>query len=183
MKKIFALSAIVLLQALPVSAQQYHYHYGDSRVTNQNQIGLYTPSSTYIGAGTLSRSAQGKQAGVGGALPQVNMGSHVRTAGDNLYNNQGTERESNGSLVYSDQLARREAIRAEQYRRQQQQMMMQRARMRQNYQQQQQGYTYIPGSNGAAASYANAPSAPVTFQNGAASYGSTQNNNAKARQF
>jgi hypothetical protein len=83
---------LLLLQAfagLPTSAQSYHYSYGSSRVVNQNQTGLYMPSSTYIGSGTMSRSAQGLKAGVssGGlqGLPQTNFGATVTTPGDNQY--------------------------------------------------------------------------------------------------
>ena len=181
-KKAIALVAFLAVQAVPAFAQNYHYNYGDSRVVNQNQTGLYTPAATYIGAGTLSRSAQGKNAGVGAALPAVNMGSHVRTAGDNMYNNQGTERMSNGALVYSDDIQRAAAMKQARYRRQQQMNFM---RQQQMYRTQApQGNLYIPGSNGSAATYANQPQQQMNYnKNGAATYGDSGNNSAKARQF
>lgn len=183
-KKVLLFSALILGQCLPAGAQNYNYSYGDSRVVNQNQTGLYTPSATYIGAGTLSRSAQGKNAGVGASLPAVNLGSHVRTAGDNLYNNDGTERETNGALIYKDQEARRAAILAARARRQQQILMLQQQK---NYPGgQQQGHFYVPGTNGAAASYANQPQTQVIYRpGGAASYGDPASGQQKtqARQF
>ena len=168
----------MLAQAAPALAQ-YHYSYGDSRVVNQNQTGLYTPSGTYIGAGTMSKSAQGKGAGIGGALPAVNMGAHVRTPGDNMYNGDGTDRQGNGAFIYKDQEA---AMAMEARRRaQRQQMMMMR-------QQQQHmppsGNVYVPGSNGAAATYGSQPTAPMIFRNGSASYGDNYTGKGGgARQF
>lgn len=144
-KNALFLAALISLTALPAFAQQYHKSVGGSRVVQQNQTGLYTPSATYIGAGTMSRSAQGGQAGVGAALPTVNMGSHVRTAGDNMYNDQGSMRASNGAFLYQDQyaaeLARRRAA-AQAAQRRQQVMTRQ--------QQRPQGNLYVPGQNGAA---------------------------------
>lgn len=83
------IAAILAFGCLPAGAQSYHYSYGNSRVVNQNQTGLYTPSSTYIGGGTMSRSAQGLPAGVSSSglsgLPQTNFGATVTTPGDNQY--------------------------------------------------------------------------------------------------
>jgi hypothetical protein len=138
MNRKFALTIAVLLasQAAPALAQ-YHYSYGDARVTNQNQTGLYQHSSTYIGAGTLSQSAQGKGAGIGGLLPSVNMGAHVRTPGDNMYNGQGSERMYNGAFIYTDQaqaiVAKKQAILRNR-------AMAERRAQMQAQQQQQQGY-------------------------------------------
>lgn len=161
------IAGLLLTQSAPALAQ-YHYNYGDSRVVNQNQTGLYTPSATYIGAGTMSRSAQGKGAGIGGALPAVNMGAHVRTPGDNMYNGDGSDRQGNGAFIYKDQEERMAAeTRMKAQRQQMIFMRQQQARM----QQQATGNVYMPGSNGAAASYGSAPTAPVIFRNGAASYG------------
>jgi hypothetical protein len=175
-KPAFLLVVALVAQASPALAQ-YHYSYGNARVTNQSQTGLYTPSSTYIGAGTMSQSAQGKAAGVGGNLPAVNMGAHVRTPGDNMYDGQGTDRMYNGALIYDDQkraiLARKQAILR--------QRAMQ-ARM-QNRQSQQQGYFYMPGSNGAGASYANSNSGLQYNASGSATYGSSYSGGAKTRSF
>lgn len=161
-------AAIILGQASPAFAQ-YHYSYGSSRVTNQNQTGLYRPAGTYIGCGTMSQSAQGKGAGVGGTLPSVNMGSHVRTPGDNIYNDDGTERVGNGALVYKDEqeaMYRRQAAKRNSVLRRQ----MYQERMQQQVQQQ--GNFYMPGSNGAAASYGSAPQSQMTYtRTGAATYG------------
>lgn len=90
--RIVASSLLPVLSAfclLPAGAQSYHYSWGNSRVVNQNQTGLYMPSSTYIGSGTLSRSAQNLPAGVssGGmsGLPQTSFSPSVSTPGDNQY--------------------------------------------------------------------------------------------------
>lgn len=70
--------------------QDYNYRYGGCRVINQSQIGLPNPSSTYIGVGTLSKSAQGAieiGAQANPNLPKVNAGGFIGTPGDNLYGN------------------------------------------------------------------------------------------------
>ncbi|MFN8658563.1 MAG: hypothetical protein U0105_19670 [Candidatus Obscuribacterales bacterium] len=141
------LAALLSFTALPSFAQGYHKSYGNSRVVQQNQTGLYTPSATYIGAGTMSRSAQGKSAGVGAALPVVNMGSHVRTAGDNMYNDQGSMRASNGSFLYQDQYMAEQARKKQAAMNQQAKMM---ARQRGQQVRQQNGNFYVPGQNGSA---------------------------------
>lgn len=171
------LAALLSITALPAFAQQYHKSYGNTRVVQQNQTGLYTPSATYIGAGTMSRSAQGKSAGVGAALPVVNMGSHVRTAGDNMYNDQGSMRASNGAFLYQDQYMmeqnrKRQAAMAQQQR--QQQMMM-----RNNPRPQ--GNLYVPGQNGAAT----VQSGGQTYYNpgGTATYAETGSSGGVKRQF
>lgn len=82
----FLVAAVISIG--PAFAQGYHYSWGDSRVVNQGQIGLSNPSGTYIGSGTLSKSAQGyMQSGaqVNPGLPRVNMGAHIATPGDNQY--------------------------------------------------------------------------------------------------
>jgi len=74
----------------PAMAQGYTYRYGDTRVVQQSSIGLPNPSSTYIGTGTLSKSAQGAMTGgplANPGLPRVNHGSYVGTPGDNQYGN------------------------------------------------------------------------------------------------
>lgn len=148
-------------------AQNYNYSYGDSRVINQSQTGLYMPSGTYIGSGTLSQSAQGKSAGVGGSLPSVNMGAHVRTPGDNIYSGGDSLRAENGAFMYRDELERQRKMQMLKWRRQQ--MMMNRQQNQQN-QQAQQGTLYVPGQNsgGGASSYADS----VQYNSqGAATYG------------
>lgn len=90
MKNFAALSLLVALLCLaaPAFSQNYHYSYGGSRVVNQGHTGLYMPAATQIGAGTISRSAQGYQqsgAIINPGLPPVPMGSHVTTAGDAQY--------------------------------------------------------------------------------------------------
>ncbi|MBY0359081.1 MAG: hypothetical protein K2W82_13850 [Candidatus Obscuribacterales bacterium] len=165
MKVLVALSSAFMVFALPALAQSYHYSYGDSRVVNQNQTGLYTPSSTYIGGGTLSQSAQGKNAGTGNALPGVTMGGYIRTPGDTIYNGQGDGcvRMPNGSVIYKDD-----------YQRVQMQQMMRYRRNQPRTQPVQQGSFYVPGSNGSASSYSATPAGNVGayYQNGAAAYGS-----------
>lgn len=159
----------VLLGLLVVASQtgpafaQYHQNYGNSRVTRQNQTGLFTPSGTYIGAGTMSQSAQGKSAGVGSGLPSVTMGGTIRTPGDNLYNGNGTMRQENGAVIYTDQWVRHQQ---QQLYKQQMQMMKQ----QQKQQMQQSGHFYVPGSNGAASSYGGSSSTGYTYNNGVARY-------------
>jgi len=84
--KFNALSLIFLLgvNCLPVCAQ-HHYEYGGSRVVRQSQNGLSNPSSTYIGSGTLSKTAQGIEPNSNPSLPSVNYGGAIKTPGDNIY--------------------------------------------------------------------------------------------------
>jgi len=66
-------------------AQNYQ---NNARVINQSTNGLAAPSSSYIGSGTLSKSAQGVNqppSNTNPNLPAVNMGANVRTPGDNQY--------------------------------------------------------------------------------------------------
>ena len=86
-----ALLVFSALLACPTAIAQgvnYNYRYGDSRIVIQSETGLSHPSSTYIGSGTLSKSAQGLPEGGAKAnpgLPVVNHGSFIGTPGDNLY--------------------------------------------------------------------------------------------------
>jgi hypothetical protein len=174
------LAVLLASQAVAPAFAQYHYSYGNGRVTNQSQTGLYTPSATYIGSGTLSESAQGKRAGIGGALPAVNMGAHVRTPGDNMYNGEGSDRMYNGALIYQDQkqaiLNRKQQILQSRY--------LQARRRQMEQQQVQQGTFYVPGSNGAGASYGNMPTTQLQYNgNGNATYGATYSGGPKTRQF
>lgn len=71
-------------------AQSYNYGNNSCRVIYQSSIGLANPSPTYIGSGTLSKSAQGiiqSGAQVNRELPKVNRGSYFGTPGDNMYSN------------------------------------------------------------------------------------------------
>lgn len=80
----FSLLFLLSINCLPASAQ-HHYEYGGSRVVRQSQNGLATPSSTYIGSGTLSKTAQGIEPNNNPNLPSVNYGGAVKTPGDNIY--------------------------------------------------------------------------------------------------
>lgn len=150
MKKVILLGLVILSGGLPVCAQGYHQSYGDSRVVNQSQTGLYTPSGSYLGAGTLSKSATGQAAGSrAGGLPSTVWGASIRAPGDGLYNGaDGTMRQENGSVIYVDQYMARQ----NQMRRMQEQRMM-RQRQQQNQYNAPQGNFYVPGSNGGAAGY------------------------------
>ena len=68
-------------------AQNYHYRSGGARVVQQGNLGMPGPSGTYIGPGTLSKTAQGLPVAgrANPLLPSVNMGANVRTPGDNMY--------------------------------------------------------------------------------------------------
>ncbi|MBA3992713.1 MAG: hypothetical protein C0469_04240 [Cyanobacteria bacterium DS2.3.42] len=86
------------------SSYSFHYGNGSARVCNQNQIGLSDPSGTYIGSGTLSQTAQGKQ--VGGAqanplLPKVPWGANIQTPGDNFYTPQRIEKKGGAQVPVS----------------------------------------------------------------------------------
>lgn len=148
------LAAAILLStgSQAAQAQNYHKNYGGSRVVNQNQTGLHYSDSSYINCGTLSRSAQGKQAGMtNNGLPGTTWGGYIRSPGDGIYNGMdGTMRMENGAVVYRDELVR--AQMANQMRQQQQMMQYRQRQMQQQYPQQQ-GNFYVPGSNGGAASY------------------------------
>jgi len=82
------LLALIICPNAFAQGTNYNYRYGDSRIIIQSQTGLTYPSSTYIGPGTFSKSAQGipengAQANPG--LPKVNAGGFIGTPGDNLY--------------------------------------------------------------------------------------------------
>jgi hypothetical protein len=92
MKRFILLSALSLGLSSYGNAfgQDYNYRYGGNRVINQGQIGLPNPSSSYIGSGTLSKSAQGAVetgAQANPNLPKVNAGGFIGTPGDNMYGN------------------------------------------------------------------------------------------------
>jgi hypothetical protein len=83
-------SALLACPNAIAQGTNYNYRYGDSRIIIQSETGLTHPSSTYIGPGTISKSAQGlpeagAQANPG--LPKVNAGGFIGTPGDNLYGN------------------------------------------------------------------------------------------------
>jgi len=77
------------LDACPCAiGQNYNYSYGNARVIVQSSNGLAYPSGSYIGPGTMSKSAQGiiqYGAQVNPGLPKVNRGAYIGTPGDNLY--------------------------------------------------------------------------------------------------
>lgn len=78
----------MLVAPPPGQCQTYHYQSGGSRVVRQSQTGLYYSDPSYIGPGTLSQTAQGKQIGGGQAnpgLPKVPWGANISTPGDNMY--------------------------------------------------------------------------------------------------
>lgn len=87
--KSFALVLAVIFFPWPCLAQHDSAN-SDTRIIKQSQNGLPPPSSSYIGAGTMSKSAQGLPPGSSNSLgnpllPRVNMGANIRTPGDNLY--------------------------------------------------------------------------------------------------
>jgi hypothetical protein len=84
MNRLILISTVVLASsAIPCFGQE-----SNVRVINQSSNGLAYPSSSYIGPGTLSKTAQ---QGAGYApqnnpgLPKVNHGGYFGTPGDNLY--------------------------------------------------------------------------------------------------
>lgn len=111
MKKTLLTAAAALVCAAIVSpafaqnsSYNFHYSNGSARVCNQNQIGLNDPSGTYIGSGTLSKTAQGLQ--VGGAqanplLPKVPWGANIQTPGDNFYTPQRIEKKGGAQVPVS----------------------------------------------------------------------------------
>jgi len=97
-------AAIVSPSFAQNSSYNFHYSNGSARVCNQNQIGLNDPSGTYIGSGTLSKTAQGLQ--VGGAqanplLPKVPWGANIQTPGDNFYTPQRIEKKGGAQVPVS----------------------------------------------------------------------------------
>lgn len=152
MKKLSLVLAILgLAVTLPANAQ-YHQNYGGGRVVQQNQTGLYHNDPSYINCGTLSRSAQGKQAGMtNGGLPNTSWGGYIRNPGDDIYTGaNGAMRQDNGSMVYADEVMRANMVR--QYKSQQQRMRYQQQQQMMMYNRPQ-GNVYVPGSNGSAANY------------------------------
>ena len=88
---ILASALIFTLNLCPsVIGQTYDYSNGNTRVINQTSHGLAYPSGSYIGTGTMSKSAQ-QGAGIivpaNSGLPKVNRGRYIGTPGDNLYGN------------------------------------------------------------------------------------------------
>jgi hypothetical protein len=81
-------SALLACPSAIAQGTNYNYRYGDSRIIIQSETGLVHPSSTYIGPGTISKSAQGIPEGgarANSGLPVVNHGGFIGTPGDNLY--------------------------------------------------------------------------------------------------
>jgi hypothetical protein len=151
-------TALLALIACPRSIAQgtnYNYRYGDSRIIMQSETGLTHPSSTYIGPGTISKSAQGvpemgAQANPG--LPKVNSGGFIGTPGDNLYGNN--------------------PIRAVEARRVQMRRQPQVIYVQQQQPPKPKEYTYTPGQNAPLQYSSTGSESTVQIdQNGAASYG------------
>jgi len=134
------ISLLSLSLAISSRAQaqyEYHYSYGGSRVVQQDDIGLNRPSGTYIGTGTLSKSAQGVQevgAQVNPGLPRVNHGAYIGTPGDNLYG---------AHPILSPAEEQQERLQALQQQRRR--IGAQRQRVQQP--EQQKGFLYQPGEN------------------------------------
>ncbi len=90
MKKLAFASTIGCLMSICASgvfAQSYNANGVDSRIIYGGN-GLSTPSSTYIGGGTMSASARGISQGgpqANPGLPRVPWGANIGTAGDNQY--------------------------------------------------------------------------------------------------
>ncbi len=84
MKRLILTSIIILATDMhPCLGQE-----SNVRVINQSANGLAYPSSSYIGPGTLSKTAQegaGYRAQTNPSLPKVNHGGYFGTPGDNLY--------------------------------------------------------------------------------------------------
>ncbi len=143
------LSLSILVGAVLVSPSArgqggYTYSWGNSRVVDQTQIGLPNPSSTYIGSGTLSKSAQGATTSgplVNPGLPRVNHGAYVGTPGDNLY---GANPITTNSLTPEQAQARQFELQKAYILRQYQQQLQ---RQQQQQQAQPQGNVYVPGQN------------------------------------
>jgi hypothetical protein len=162
MNRSFLLSiAALTLLSLPSALAQgvnYNYRYGDSRIIIQSETGLTHPSATYIGPGTISKSAQGipeagAQANPG--LPKVNHGGFIGTPGDNLYGD---------NPIRSVEAAKRVAGQRPVIIYVQPPQQQQPPRPRE--------YSYTPGQNGAA-QYGGGGGASVQIDSsGAASYGS-----------
>jgi hypothetical protein len=86
-----------------------------------------------------------------------------------MYNNDGSDRTSNGTLIYKDQEANIARIQKSKYDRQMRayQRQQQLAQMHERY-----GNYYVPGSNGAAATYGSGSSGQMNYNSrGAATYG------------
>lgn len=169
MKQICVLALLASIVAvLPAGAQNYHQNYGGTRVIRQNQTGLVGDAgrSTYIGVGTMSQTAQGKNPNGNPNLPGVALGGTIRTPGDNLYNGSNTIRMENGSVNYKDNLIREYQM--QQAMRQQQMMMRRMNAPQQNYG----GNFYVPGSNGGVSNYSSGGTSNYSYNNGVAGYGS-----------
>ncbi len=84
MNRLISISVIIFAFGVnPCSGQE-----SNVRVINQSANGLAYPSSSYIGPGTLSKTAQqgaGYNPQNNPGLPKVNHGGYFGTPGDNLY--------------------------------------------------------------------------------------------------
>ncbi len=163
--------AILSASALPATAQNYHYNYGNSRVVNQSSVGYVQHENTYIPTGAINNTAKGVITGGVGQkanqlLPGVTWGRTVGTSGDNFYLGGAPDKYKSAVPSYAVTPQRTITMGGGQRNGQR--------RVQQGGQQQQQGYFYVPGQNGGTASYAAVDTTvPVQMNGGAASYGST----------
>jgi hypothetical protein len=133
------IGASALSGSAVLAQYEYHYSYGNSRVVQQDSIGLERPSGSYIGTGTLSKSAQGAlQTGplVNPGLPRVNAGSFVGTPGDNMYG---------AHPIYSPAEEQKQKVEVWQQQRQRRLQMIRQQPQPQN--DQPKGFLYQPGEN------------------------------------
>lgn len=170
--KIALFTLVLASAAQPVSAQNYHYNYGNSRVVNQSSVGYVQHESTYIPTGAINNTAKGVVTGGVGQkanqlLPGVSWGRTVGTSGDNFYLGGAPDKYKTAVPSYAVTPQRTITVGG-------QQGGQRRIQGQQQQQQQQQGYFYVPGQNGGAASYGNVNTdVGVQFSSGgAASYSS-----------
>ncbi len=172
-ERVTILATIFTVSALPVSAQNYHYNYGNSRVINQGSVGYVQHESTYIPTGAINNTAKGVITGGVGSkanamLPGVSWGRTVGTSGDNFYQGGAPDKYKSAVPDYAQTPQRvitvgGRRVSQQQYYQQQQQQQRQQPR----------GYVYQPGQNGGTPNYG-AVDTNVGVQNngGTASYSS-----------
>jgi hypothetical protein len=184
MKRLCLLAMVLTSFAaiLPASADGgqgtglYNQHYGGGRVCKMHQNGLIgdVGRSTYVGVGTMSQTAQGKNPAFNPNLPSTSWGGTIRTPGDTLYNGSNTVREANGAVNYKDNVYRNEMRKqaVAESRAYQNWLRSGGAQRAQRQYEMQNGNYYQPGSNGGAAGYSAGSGGNYRYNNGMASYGS-----------
>ncbi len=172
-ERIAILATVFSVVALPASAQNYHYNYGNSRVINQSSVGYVQHETTYIPTGAINNTAKGViTGGVGqkanALLPGVSWGRTVGTSGDNFYQGAAPDKYKSAVPDYAQTPQRTIVVNGGAGRRvvgQQQYVQQQR--------QQPRGYLYQPGQNGGTPNYgAVDTNVGVQFNSGAATYSS-----------